>query len=391
MKQRFKAHKLLRNNLTEQSFIDRLTITKDEEMEVLGYRREVRSCLRNGFQELRKKQVNSRGNPDPIAMLTPKFWTQGSFSYGTLNEPAHLPPQQIDLDDGVYFPMALVNGKPVAAKNALLNVVWRLLEGLADRKGWGIKKKPTCARLLINDRVHIDVPVYAIPEARYQVMNEAFRKSLILNESLDHAEIWLDPNEVYLAKWDDDEPWIISDPQELERWFKRKCSLHGQTLRRVCRYLKAWRDYTWRKGGPSSIALMAAVVQVYDCYLQEHGESPTRDCQGLLAVAKKLPTIFRAGILNPIAPESALYPNGHSPEDMDDIQLSVERFAVDVDAALCHSHNPDAVVLKLQQILGNRVPSRPDWVEYLSVTEAVRSIPPKPQSKPSPSRSHRSA
>ena len=34
--------------------------------------------------------------------LSPRFWTQGSFAYDTLNLPYKTPPQEMDIDDGAY-------------------------------------------------------------------------------------------------------------------------------------------------------------------------------------------------------------------------------------------------------------------------------------------------
>lgn len=39
--------------------------------------------------------------------LNPRFRTQGSFQYDTLNKPYVTPPQEMDIDDGTYLPMEL--------------------------------------------------------------------------------------------------------------------------------------------------------------------------------------------------------------------------------------------------------------------------------------------
>ena len=61
-----------------------------------------------------------------------------------------------------------------------------------------------------------------------------------------------------------DSGWIESDPREIENWFFGAIADHGEAVRRVCRYLKGWRDFQWMRNGPSSITLMACVVAVYD-------------------------------------------------------------------------------------------------------------------------------
>ncbi|WP_444917028.1 CBASS cGAMP synthase [Microbulbifer sp. JMSA003] len=388
--QRYKVQKLLNNNLSELDFLDRLTITEEEKNDLMEYRKDVRECLRKGFRALANQAKISGVNLDVIASLEPKFWTQGSFSYNTLNDPAHNPPQQIDLDDGVYFPMELVSGKPVAVKNALLKSVSGMLEVLAREKSWTLSKKSTCARLTINQRVHLDIPVYAIPRERYAVMAKAISESRHFGSQLDQSSIRLDPNEIYLALWDDGEHWVQSDPKELEKWFKKEVAMHGQRLRRLCRYMKAWRDYSWEKGGPSSIALMAAVAEIFDNHLGGLSEPFNTDCQALLAVAERLPELFSAKIMNPVG-ESELFPNGLGGDTVWEIRAAVEQFSNQITTALCSPANDHEVVEVLQGVFGDRIPSKPHWVERLSIAEVVKSVPVLPQVQPKPSQSHRSA
>lgn len=49
--------------------------------------------------------------------LTPRFWTQGSFQYDTLNNPYATPPQEMDIDDGTYLPMLSLKIAPSLATN----------------------------------------------------------------------------------------------------------------------------------------------------------------------------------------------------------------------------------------------------------------------------------
>jgi hypothetical protein len=59
--------------------------------------------------------------------------------------------------------------------------------------------------------------------------------------------------------------WKKSDPEAVSRWFRDCLAEHNEQLRRVCRYLKAWRDHHWRAGGTvSSVALMIAVGQEFE-------------------------------------------------------------------------------------------------------------------------------
>ena len=55
--------------------------------------------------------------------------------------------------------------------------------------------------------------------------------------------------------------WKPSDPGAVAQWFRDCSSVHGEQLQRICRYVKAWRDFHWTEGGPSSILLMILVTQ----------------------------------------------------------------------------------------------------------------------------------
>ena len=374
MRQRFKAHKLFRNNLPELALADNLKISEGEEKFLLDCRKDVRKSIRQGFAKIRDGLMgrNIVGIED-VKNLKPKFYTQGSFAYGTLNDPAINPPQQIDLDDGVYFLMEIVNNKPVAAKNTLLKAVQAILSDLAWERGWDLSTKSTCLRLHVNHRIHIDVPVYAIPEEKYIMLADA---RSVANESYNFTEAErkttrLDPNEVHLARWDKDD-WIISDPMELHDWFVERCQFHGQSLRRVCRYIKSWRDKNWEDGGPSSIAIMAAVVDAYDEFIKS---KPNGDCAALLTVCQELPSIFARKITNPVNSESELFPAGLDKEESDEVLTRLRDLRTTIEEALCISESSRVANLKLQQAFGSRLPYNPDWIENISITETVRHAP----------------
>jgi hypothetical protein len=293
-----------------------------------------------------------------------------------MNNPAFNPPQQIDLDDGVYFPMVLLDGKPHAVKNKLLKLVKLILTELAESKGWGVSEKPTCLRLQVNQRVHIDIPVYAIPEEKYVMLASAMDMRKKLSYSLNDADnISLDPDEVHLARWDNDD-WIKSDPMVLHDWFISKTKIHGrQFLRRSCRYMKAWRDNTWDKGGPSSITLMVAVAKVFDDNLMVNKKEFSTDCEAILAIANELPVIFNSQIKNPIADDEIMFPRGINQNEVNAIRQKVREFSDSVINALCISQTEQQVVDEFMTIFGSRLPNKPEWVERYTVGDVVRNAP----------------
>lgn len=54
-----------------------------------------------------------------------------------------------------------------------------------------------------------------------------------------------------------------SDPRPVKEWFVDQVETKGVQLRRVVRYIKAYRDWIWKSGGPSSILLMAAAAPLF--------------------------------------------------------------------------------------------------------------------------------
>lgn len=108
--------------------------------------------------------------------LSPRFWTQGSFQYKTLNFPYNSPPQEMDIDDGVYLPMSIFEEVPVIGHKMLILLVDSALKSLEkENEGWKFDgTKETCARIKIPSKnVHIDVPMYAIPKDKFSEKEEA--------------------------------------------------------------------------------------------------------------------------------------------------------------------------------------------------------------------------
>ncbi len=395
MIQKNKITKLLHTGFNNEHFYEELKITDAEDKELKVCRNVIRSSLRRGFNELKNNvNVSNSEQYQYIYKLTPKFWTQGSYVYKTLNNPAHSPPQQIDLDDGVYFPMDVVENSPVAAKKVLLEIIEDILQPLCTVNDWMLIIKSTCFRILVSKRIHIDIPVYAIPQDRYQIMEAKFQNSRTLLDAdtfLDE-EIYLDPHKIYLAMHNDDEHWKASDPMKLQRWFLDECSIHGR-LRRVCRYLKAWRDHIWEKGGPSSITLMVVAAQTFDQHLNDTGKGFQTDCQALLAIAQAMPRQFSSEIINPAEEqdEEVMFPRGNSNEELKEIRAKIQAFKDEVQLALCETENSDTCVKQLRETFGLRIPYRPEWVESIQIGAAIRSLPAKKQEYPKPPKTLKSA
>lgn len=249
-----------------------------------------------------------------LSILKPRFWTQGSFKYKTLNRPFH-PGQEMDIDDGTYLPMTFFESEPKIGHQFLTLLVDASLMSLVEENiGWEFDSKRTCARIKIpQERTHIDVPMYAIPKEQFlkkEAAVKAFNSRAMcesiaaesygfVQDSADDLEYEkLDSENVNLALRDGQSgsrKWMNSDPKIVEDWFEGECSRIGKHLRKVCRYMKAWRDAQWQVGGPSSISLMAATVEV----LQQHFVDAQDMGETMKVVADNLYQEFLKGVESP--------------------------------------------------------------------------------------------
>lgn len=249
--------------------------------------------------------------------LTPRFWTQGSFQYDTLNRPFHSG-QEMDIDDGTYLPMTIFESEPKIGHSLLLLLVDSSLKSLeAENDNWFFEAKQTCGRIRIpSEKTHIDVPMYAIPKEQFMKKQAALRinesvsfESIdsVMDEAInDRAFYELESELVNLALRTGDKKWLNSDPKIVEDWFNSSCSRIGRHVRKVCRFMKAWRDAQWDVGGASSISLMVAIVKILDEVAHDANDITAT----MKMVAQYLPMEFARGVESPDdTAEKLLFPH----------------------------------------------------------------------------------
>ncbi|PHS59778.1 MAG: hypothetical protein COB00_17430 [Alcanivorax sp.] len=297
---------------------------------------------------------------DEFLNLSPRFWTQGSFQYDTLNRPFH-PGQEMDIDDGTYMPMPIFESEPKIGHTLLLLLVDSSLKSLeAENDGWIFQVKQTCGRIKIpREKTHIDVPMYAIPKDQFlqkQLALEALsaRSDSAMNKSyIDfHDSYEVDSEHVNLALRDGPQKWVNSDPKIVEDWFNRSCNRIGKSLRLVCRFMKAWRDAQWEVGGPSSISLMAATVNILDRVSYDKTDLG----ETIKVVAQHLPGEFAKGIASPDnTDDKLLFPaqSEHGPREQD-IMSRLEELSVILYEAECASSKQSALDT-INRAFGRRV------------------------------------
>lgn len=390
MSTKYNVDRLMAGTQTKDSFIKKLNLTQEVDESLRKCKELVRRTIREAFsnirEELRKENIAVLSEVTAVTLnteqakkevmiealksLTPKFKTQGSYSYKTLNNPCQTPPQQIDIDDGVYLPMRIFEGEPVVAKDAFFQIIDRALENLCKKQGWHLNdKKNNCVRVIVNELIHIDVPLYAIPEARYAALTEA---ALSMNRLADSIE--LDPSEVYLALREG-EHWQPSDPKEVEKWFNAEANKHSH-LRNICRFLKAWRDFNWEDGDVSSIALMVCATET----MNNTFPKPVDLTDALLAVTKALPSQLSEDVRFPFKDHRCkpVYPK---PSTTVDVRQNLIDQALNLynqlEFAFNHSPSKPETLSRILSCFGSRVPNNVDYITENStdVANLVRQTP----------------
>ncbi|WP_018275150.1 CBASS cGAMP synthase [Teredinibacter turnerae] len=396
---KYDVHKLL-----AQYFLIRLDPDADDVAELKSAKTLIRNAIRNAFTETYRSVTpdqhgrfyinESKISPelaelirkldskqkDALRRTKPKFSPQGSFVYKTANGPCHTPPQQIDFDDGVYLPTDLFEDKPIVSKGLFFKIVDDALIKLCDSQpGWKFdNSKPTCARIILDERKHIDVPLYAIPRQKYEEMTAALNKSYFTDEVIERK--LLDHENIFMAMRDK-EHWIKSDPKQICQWFLGYVKDYGEIVRRISRYMKAWRDYEFIKGGPSSITLMACVVKTFEDHAS-NGSIFKNDGEALLCCANNLYTQLSNGVNSPIdETEPALFPRNISDDDRKVILAKANGFGLMIKSALLHANSPHEANQKLLAAFGSRMPFNPQLIATAAAS-IVRQSKPKPQSQP---------
>lgn len=322
---------------------------------------------------------------EALLALTPRFWTQGSFQYDTLNMPYSTPPQEMDIDDGTYLPMAVFDDKPVIGHRLLILLVDSSLCSLvAENAGWRFETKKTCARIRIpHENTHIDVPMYAIPEEQFLQKEVAGLESrrLAVCDSASGGDNWknnwdayeLDSDSVNLALREGEEKWMKSDPKTVEDWFVESCRHTGIHLRKICRYLKAWRDAQWSERGPSSISLMAAAVSILNKTPHDSADLGAT----MRMVARKLPDEFSAGVESPDpGDERPLFPPAHQHAEWErGIMAKLRAFSEILDEAENATSKQQALTA-LNKAYGQRV-TKSDLIDTKASGPAFTSPPAK--------------
>lgn len=340
---------LLFTTTGEDCFLDDLNLAPDELAEIDGARKDIREALKADLPRvLREKGLEGE-------VCEPRFYIQGSRAYKTLNSPCTTPPQQSDIDDGVYLPLSVMReeSSPKLAINLFFDAVMDVLQPVCAERGWSTESKDTCVRVTISLYAHIDLPLYVIPDTLFLLIKASMesRGQAVFDSAINsERDTWktLPSDKILLA--DRKQGWRKSDPMAMKNWFKRECQEKGDQLIRVVRYLKAFRDKQWEDKGPSSILLMAVACPLFEYF-------DKRDDHSLLNVVKGIPDALRNGVMSPIDPEASLTAHMATEAIADAVEL-FQVFANHLEGAI-NATDPQTAYNWLHNMLGDRFPNAP--------------------------------
>lgn len=168
---------------------------------------------------------------DVLKLNIPKFHGQGSYAMGTIVNPLN---GEFDIDDGVYLQHLDTGDK---SNWPTPETVHRWLVHATDgHTGQKPIDKRTCVRVRYAGQYHVDLPAYG------------------------------ELNGDYLLAEKGEKGWHRSDPLALTNWFNGSVKVHGEQLRRIVRYLKAWADFQSSRRGKMSNGLILTIMAANHFY-----------------------------------------------------------------------------------------------------------------------------
>lgn len=181
-----------------------------------------------------KKRIKAYFKEEKDGEIQPKFWTQGSFEMNTTVNPIPETDDsgsillKYDLDYGIYF----IENKGENKKRSIDTWHAWVFEAVDGHTNIPPQKKNTCVRVIFTDGHHIDLPIYYMSGDTLELAHKS-------------------------------KGWIGSDPKAFFEWFNEKAR-HDQQVRRIVRYLKAWKNFKETSNQnlklPSGFALTILVV-----------------------------------------------------------------------------------------------------------------------------------
>lgn len=299
------------NNEQFKAFHDSIKATKARKETLKTNRDALRDRIRKYFKE----------NHDDY--IQPKFCWQGSFAMDTILNPIKDENGlgAYDLDDGIYF----ISNSEEDKKD----LQWYHDEVLAAVEGHtdtGQEDNDPCVTVLYADGHHVDLPIYFMIEGE--------------TPQLAHKKT----------------PWLESDPKGLRNWFNGECSTKDN-LKRVVRYLKAWRDYvdSTKTDGDPNMPTGCILTMLADEYYVDLNADKREDIQFKDILAKMYDNLSAENGFHcwrPVAPGDDLFED-YKENRKKYFLKELKSFKEDAERAINHKNQKEGC-LKWQKHFGDR-------------------------------------
>lgn len=338
-------------------YLNNLSVPKEKREVLLQAQKTVRKILHKKF-------------------LGAQFLTQGSQQYKTANLPCYPPKQQLDVDDGMYLSVSLLNKYYLTKKNILPRVANCLELHAFENKWESVTAGKLCVRIQLSDDMHMDISCYRVENAEFEGFFTA-----------DH--VLADVNGIFYPKHRKNSlgkiqfacagKWKNSDRRGIIDWVSRCRNIYGTRYIRLCRIMKGWRDHQWLEKSPlSSIMLMVMVAKGLEkssitC------DAPETDDIVLLQVVSQLKNILQSGVAEPDGSTRISISDQLNAHEKDTCMSKFEDLKQALAKAMAHGTSPENSLRMLHKQFGDFFPKDTDMIKPTIPSETMfGNQPPKP-------------
>ena len=289
-------------------FHDENSLTKTYKEKITKGRDALRNKIGNKFEEKGRKK--------------PQHCTQGSYAMKTAIMP--LDGDEFDLDNGVYLRGYSTDQDDWPAAQTVHTWVKEAVEKHTSNSPID---KNTCIRVVYEDKYHIDLPIYIMGE----------------NSAGDSI--------AYLAH--KSKGWIESDPKAFTAWFQGYVNENGQEIRRMVKYLKAWKDY-------KNIDIKGMAITILVC--NNFSVTEKRDDLSLLDTVTNIIDSLEDSFhcYKPVTPTDEDLFADVSETSKNEILKGLNNLKKKLDAAINEKSNEKDATDILQKVFGERFPTGED-------------------------------
>jgi len=216
---------------------------------------------RNAIREKIKKHFKEQ-----LGVTQPKFYGQGSYMMNTMINPLD---GEYDIDDGVYLQHVDATAEEEEWPKPATVHGW-IVDATKGHTSTPPSDKDTCVRVVYQAQYHIDLPIYVMKDGTPRLAHKT-------------------------------QGWIKSDPRAMTTWFQNQVGshgAHGDQLRRVVQYLKAWKDFSQGDTKLPSGLVLTILACTYFTPEEE------RDDSALVGTASAIHTALSEdfSVLKPVTP-----------------------------------------------------------------------------------------